>query len=192
MANKYIPQDVKDAYLKFVNGIFDNKWLPYNILSKTDMKLYMFSENNILLTRQNMLIWKHVWDQKNAPPSSKTTPGWMYEINMKYRTDQNGKNMFDKYDSHYITLYPLDGQYKYPNNKNYTLWVHWLYANELNKRRILIESSGRNSHRWSAWCPNAVPERFGGIYNQFEFWSILFVTYEPNSQEIQNFRDQIK
>jgi hypothetical protein len=25
MANKYIPQDVKDAYLKFVNGIFDNK-----------------------------------------------------------------------------------------------------------------------------------------------------------------------
>ena len=180
IANKYIPQDVKNAYEKFVNGVFDNKWLPYNILSKTDMKLYFFSEKNILLARQNTLIWKHIWDQKNIKTKSKTTPWWMYEINMKYRTDENGNNLFDRYDTHYITLYPLEWQYDYPNKYNYTIWIHWLYMPELWSRTDWLNSLNTNSHRMSGWCPNVNPDRFGGVYNQFKLWARLYITHEPN------------
>ena len=190
MNNGYIPQDIKDVYQNFINWIFDNKWLSYNILSKTDMKLYMFSEWNILLERQNSLIWKHVWDQKNSPPNSKTTPGGMYQIGEKFRNDMSGKSFYDKYGTHYIVLIPLEWQYNI--SKRYTMWVHWVFLKELTTRTNAINSSDRNSHLESSGCVNLIPEKFGGVYNQFVLWSMLFVTYEPDSNAIQQFTEQTK
>ncbi len=189
--NKKIPQDVKDRYLDFVSWKLDNKGFSYNILSKTDMKLYMFSNKNILLARQNMIIGMQTWDQKNIIKVSKTTPWWMYRIWIKFEKDTHWKNLIDKdYWTHYIMLEPLNWQYDMSSNS--TLWIHWTWLDQKKERELALKSKWTNDNRMSGWCPNAMIDTFGELYNQLDELSRLYITFEPTSQEIQNFKNQIK
>jgi hypothetical protein len=185
MTNKYIPQDVKNAYEKFVNGEYNNKDKPYSILSKTDFNMYLFSANHILSSRQNTLIWMDVGDQKNNPYSgSQTTPGGMYEIWNKFDKSQSGENFFQKYWTHYIVLIPLQWQYTLSNK--YTMWVHWTYEKDLS-RDTKIKSTDAKNRRVSNGCINIEDDSFGELFNHMQIWWILFVTSEPSPKDLQNY-----
>lgn len=185
MANKNIPQDVKNAYNKFVSGEYNNKWKPYTILSKTDFNMYLFSTNHILLSRQNTLIWVDVWDQKNDPyAGSQTTPTGMYEIWNKFDKSQSGENFFQKYWTHYVVLIPL--QWQYTMSDKYSMWIHWTYENDPS-RDTKIKSNNAKDRRDSNGCINTEDAKFGELFNHATIWWIMFITSEPSNKEIQNF-----
>lgn len=185
MANKNIPQDVKDAYKKFVSGEYNNKWKAYIILSKTDFNMYMFSTNHTLLSRQNTLIWMDVWDQKNDPYSgSQTTPGWIYEIWNKFEKSDSGEDFFKKYWTHYIVI--IWQQWQSNISDKYTIWIHWTYEKDPS-RDIKIKSNNTKDRRGSNGCINLEDLKFWEIINHAKLWSTMFVTYEPSSQDIQKF-----
>jgi hypothetical protein len=59
LSESRIPQDVKEAYKKFVdknNSKFDNKERDYTIISKSDTKIYLFSKDHKLLSTQRSLL----------------------------------------------------------------------------------------------------------------------------------------
>jgi hypothetical protein len=59
LSEQMIPQDVRNAYEKFVdknNKEFDNKGMDYSIISKTDCRIYMFSKDHKLLSIQSILL----------------------------------------------------------------------------------------------------------------------------------------
>jgi hypothetical protein len=191
LKNKKIPQDVKDAYLDFVSWKLDNDWHSYSIVSKTDMRIYMFSNRNILLSRQNVGIGKHVWDQKNILGISKTTPGWMYLVWYKFEKDTDWKSLIDnEYWTHYIRLKALDWQFDI--DKDYSLWFHWAWLKEKEQRLAALESQWTNDNRFSGWCLNTKIDIFWELYNHLDTYWKVYVTYEPDSNAIQDFKEQIK
>jgi len=188
--NKWIPQDVKDAYMDFVNWEKNNDKKPYGILSKTDMKLYMFSNKNILLSRESTLIWKHKWDKPNNPPQIKTTPAEMYMIWEAFSDNEAWKNMFDMYWSHYILLIPLKWQYNKKWNK--TIWIHAVYIKEEAQRTKAINSKNRTDHMLSAGCINILSKTFGEIFNHFPPGTMFFVTDSPSKADLETYTKQIQ
>ncbi len=185
MANPSIPQDVKNAYMKFVNWEFNNKWKPYTILSKTDFNMYLFSNNHRLLSRQNVLIGSEVGDHPNNPMNwSRTTPGGLYEVWNNFEKSVSGENFFKKYWTHYIVLIPSQWQYKLSDQ--YTMWIHWTYENDPS-RDTKIRSKDAKDRRGGTGCINLEDLKFGEAFNHLNIWWILFITYEPSSQEIEKF-----
>ena len=185
MANASIPQDVKNTYMKFVNWEFNNKWKSYTILSKTDFNIYLFSNNHRLLSRQNALIGKEVWDHQNNPTNwSRTTPGGLYEVWNSFEKSVSGENFFKKYGTHYVVLIPLQWQYKMSDK--YTVWIHWTYENEPS-RDTKIKSKNSADRRGGTGCINLEDIRFGEALNHLNIWWILFITYEPSKEDIEKF-----
>jgi len=131
------------------------------------------------------------WDQKNIIKVSKTTTWWMYRIWIKFEKDTHWKNLIDKdYWTHYIILEPLNWQYDMSSNS--TLWIHWTWLDQKKERELALKSKWTNDNRMSGWCINAMIYTFGELYNQLDELSRLYITFEPTSQEIQNFKNQIK
>lgn len=144
MANSWIPQDVKDIYMKFVNWELNHKWKQYSILSKTDFNIYFFSNNHRLLSRQNTLIGSEVGDHQNNPMAgSRTTPGGLYEVWNTFEKSDSGQDLFVKYWTHYIVLTPMEWQYTKPK---YSMGIHWTYE-EYPSRDQKIKSKNAKDRR---------------------------------------------
>ncbi len=188
MANAGIPQDVKSAYMKFVNWELNNKWRAYSILSKTDFNIYLFSKNHYLISRQDVLVWKDVGDKISDPNKwINTTPGGLYEIGKKFeKNTENWENFFVKYWTHYILLVPLEWQYKMSDD--FTLGIHGLYEKEESSRLKKIKSWNAADRRISNGCVNILDELFGEIFNHLENGWIIYITNEPSKQEINKYQ----
>ncbi|HPC34643.1 MAG TPA: L,D-transpeptidase family protein, partial [Candidatus Absconditabacterales bacterium] len=152
MANSGIPQDVKDIYMKFVNGELNHKGKQYSILSKTDFNIYFFSNNHRLLSRQNTLIGSEVGDHQNNPMAgSRTTPGGLYEVGRAVDKTTSGQSFFVKYGTHYIILIPLNGQYTI--SEQYTMGIHGTYEKDPSRDQK-IKSKNAKDRRESNGCIN--------------------------------------
>ena len=184
MANSWIPQDVKDIYMKFVNWELNHKWKQYSILSKTDFNIYFFSNNHRLLSRQNTLIGSEVGDHQNNPMAgSRTTPGGLYEVWNTFEKSDSGQDLFVKYWTHYIVLTPMEWQYTKPK---YSMGIHWTYE-EYPSRDQKIKSKNAKDRRESNGCINVEDASFGEVYNQLKLGNILFITPEPSLKEVENY-----
>ncbi|HRU50347.1 MAG TPA: L,D-transpeptidase, partial [Candidatus Absconditabacterales bacterium] len=185
MANSGIPQDVKDIYMKFVNGELNHKGKQYSILSKTDFNIYFFSNNHRLLSRQNTLIGSEVGDHQNNPMAgSRTTPGGLYEVGRAVDKTTSGQSFFVKYGTHYIILIPLNGQYTI--SEQYTMGIHGTYEKDPSRDQK-IKSKNAKDRRESNGCINVEDASFGEVYNQLKLGNILFITPEPSLKEVENY-----
>ena len=185
MANSWIPQDVKDIYMKFVNWELNHKWKQYSILSKTDFNIYFFSNNHRLLSRQNTLIGSEVGDHQNNPMAgSRTTPGGLYEVWRAVDKTTSGQSFFVKYGTHYIILIPLNWQYTI--SEQYTMGIHGTYEKDPSRDQK-IKSKNAKDRRESNGCINVEDASFGEVYNQLKLGNILFITPEPSLKEVENY-----
>lgn len=174
--NGDIPEDVKDAYQKFLSKELNNWWKNYVILSKFDYRVYLFSSDNHLLSRQNVVVWSTPWDQKNdIKKGIHTTPWWLYQIWWKYE-NYAGKDFFKIYWTHYIVLSPLEDQYD-TQNDTYSMGIHWDFKWDKDRKQKL-ESENSRDHRWSNGCVNTDSDTFGEIYNHLEYGWKFYVTHE--------------
>ena len=178
-----IPNDVKNIYKKFVdkeNSKFNNKWMNYSIISKSDCKLYMFSKDHKLLSIQRTLLGSTAGNQSNSPKDwINTTPSWFYEIwNATNMSSDGKKNFYKIYGSHYIVLVPKGGQIISSDVRPHTMWIHALYKNEYEKRLNWIKSNNTSDHRITHGCPNVYLDTFGELFNHLNIGSVIYITDE--------------
>lgn len=171
--NENIPQKVKEVFSDILEWKIKTNGKPYSIVSKDDYRIYMFSWDNHLLSRQPVLVWADQWDQKNNVKQwVQTTPGGVYRVGQRYE-NYLWKDFFVNYGSHYIILVPEDGQYDLTNQ--YSMWVHGDYKWERSRKHDLY-SQNSIDHRTTNWCINVDSGLFGEIYNHFELWALIYVT----------------
>jgi len=66
------------------------------------------------------------------------------------------------------------------------MWWHGTYEND-QSRNTKINSDDARHRRASNGCINFDDLLFGEIYNHWKIWCILYITFEPSAQEINNF-----
>lgn len=177
LSNWNIPQKVKEVFSNILEWKIKTNWKPYSIVSKDDYRIYMFSWDNHLLSRQPVLVWADQWDQKNNVKQwVQTTPGGAYRVGQRYE-NYLWKDFFVNYGSHYIILVPEDGQYDLTNQ--YSMWVHGDYKWDRNRKTDLYSTNSKD-HRTTNGCINVDSDLFGEIYNHLELWTLIYVT--PESQ----------
>lgn len=160
-----IPDDVKESYQKFRSWEFDNKWMPYAIISKYCYNIYMFSADHILLAKQPVITWATVWDRRNDTKKGiNTTPSWLYTIsNIKLENK-------DFYWSHCIHIYPENWLNPI---WNYELAIHW--DKQLNKPED-YEKNRSKARRQSHGCIRTQNNLFWEIYNILKTWAKVYIT----------------
>lgn len=180
-----VPKDVKDQYKVYLEdkALTDGK--NYAILSKTNFKVYWFTTQNILVSCNDVITGKTVWDQQNDPSKDiYTTPGGTYLVWDKFMN----KDFLKKYITHYISLLPKDDQYELKENEKgqllRTLGFHGLYENDRENREKAIHAVTLPLKRISKWCPNIDPNEFDQLYDLLVSWSIVFITFEPRSSSV--------
>lgn len=177
LSNWNIPQKVKEVFSNILEWKIKTNWKPYSIVSKDDYRIYMFSWDNHLLSRQPVLVWADQWDQKNNVKQwVQTTPGGAYRVGQRYE-NYLWKDFFVNYGSHYIILVPEDGQYDLTNQ--YSMWVHGDYKWDRNRKTDLYSTNSKD-HRTTNGCINVDSDLFWEIYNHLELWALIYVT--PESQ----------
>ena len=173
--NWNIPQKVKEVFSEVLEWKIKTDGKPYSIVSKDDYRVYMFSWDNHLLSRQSVLVWADRWDQKNNVKQwVQTTPGGAYRVGQKYE-NYLWKDFFVNYGSHYIILVPEDGQYDLTNQ--YSMWVHGDYKWDKSRKADLYSKESKD-HRTTNGCINVDSDLFGEIYNHFELWALIYVTHD--------------
>lgn len=175
LENSYIPQYVKLIYEEILDGKINTHGKPYSIVSKRDYRVYLFSSDHHLLSKQSVLVWSTIWDKKSDPKHGiQTTPSGAYEVWKKF-DKYKWKDFFINYGSHYIVLIPLNNQYDLTDD--FTMWIHGDFKAD-NSRKEKLKSSESKDHRTTNGCINVDSDTFGEIYNHMIEWSVLFVTSE--------------
>lgn len=192
--SKTVPEDVKDKYIDFVNNNkTGNK--PYAIISKTDLKYYLFDKNHKLIKSLPILIGADIGDKGNPYPLSeekgqvklkvKTTPAGE-GVYGKAMTDQKSINSFGKYGAlpmNYNNL-PVNEVYYYdPNKKKYTsrelVATHGVYKpDEIRRMKALITPT-ITDNRISYGCINT--DDMATISKYIQPGSYFAVTQEPGN-----------
>lgn len=174
--------EVKNIYLKILSWELDNEWLPYCIVSKFDYKIYLFSADHKLVSRQPILTWAHAGNKKNNPlpkdnmlPNadsincSHTTPGWMYEFWWFFDKNSKWKSLVTSFGTDYWLLIPKENQYDY--SKDYSMGIHGY----INWRARRFSSKKMKDHRISNWCINLDRKIFWEIYNHLKVGSKFYI-----------------